>query len=319
VPALDDMLGGQGYYRGSSILVSGTAGSGKTSLAAHFANAVCGGGERCLYLAFEESPSQLMRNMRSIGVNLERFRQDGSLKLQASRPTLMGLEAHLVQIHKAVLDFEPSAVVVDPVSNFMSSGSSLDAAAMLLRLIDFLKSKQITALFTHLTPGGVAIEATDVGVSSLIDTWLLVRDMEAGGERNRGLYVIKSRGMSHSNQVREFLITSSGIALQDVYVGSEGVLTGSMRAAQEAREIAAEVAHREELELRERELERKRAATAAQIEALQLDLQSIEAEAALVVAQGAARESTLMENRAAMAKRRGNSDPKPAHPRIKHK
>ncbi len=236
------MLGGKGYYRGSSILVSGTAGTGKTSIAAHFAFATCKRGERCLYLAFEESPSQLLRNMRSIGVNLEPCRRNGLLRLHSSRPTLLGLEAHLVQIHKMVTEFEPGTVIVDPISNFIASGSAADAQAMLLRLIDFLKTNQITAMFTHLTAGGKPAEATDMGVSSLIDTWLLVRDLEFGGERNRGLYVIKSRGMAHSNQVREFSITSRGLALQDVYVGPEGVLTGSLRAAQEAREKAAALA-----------------------------------------------------------------------------
>ena len=308
VPQLDQMLGGEGYYRGSSILATGTAGTGKTSLAAHFALSTCKRGERCLYLAFEESPSQLLRNMRSINVNLEPYRRNGLLQLHASRPTLLGLEAHLVQIHKMVTEFEPSAVIVDPISNFIASGSAADAQAMLLRLIDFLKEKQITAMFTHLTSGGKPAEATDMGVSSLIDTWLLVRDIEVGGERNRGLYVIKSRGMAHSNQVREFLITSRGIALQDVYIGPEGVLTGSLRAAQEARERAASLLRRQEIQRKHREIERRRAATRAQIAALKLELEAAELEAGLVVTQDEAREQLLTENRTAMAtRRRGNN------------
>jgi circadian clock protein KaiC len=307
IAALDAMLGGAGYYRGSSVLVSGTAGTGKTSIATHFALATCKRGERCAYLAFEESPSQLIRNMRSIGVNLEPYRRDGSLLLQASRPTLLGLEAHLVQIHKLVVDFAPTTVIVDPISNFIAGGSSLDAQAMLLRLIDFLKSKQITAMFTHLTPGGVAIEATDVGVSSLIDTWLLVRDIEMGGERNRGLYVIKSRGMAHSNQVREFLITSRGVALQQVYVGPEGVLTGSMRAQQEAKEAAAELTRRQSIEVRQRELERTRAATRAQIAALELELDTAETEARFVAQQDVVRAQTHVGDRQRIANRRGGS------------
>ena len=308
VPQLDQMLGGEGYYRGSSILATGTAGTGKTSLAAHFALSTCKRGERCLYLAFEESPSQLLRNMRSINVNLEPYRRNGLLQLHASRPTLLGLEAHLVQIHKMVTEFEPSAVIVDPISNFIASGSAADAQAMLLRLIDFLKEKQITAMFTHLTSGGKPAEATDMGVSSLIDTWLLVRDIEVGGERNRGLYVIKSRGMAHSNQVREFLITSRGIALQDVYIGPEGVLTGSLRAAQEARERAASLLRRQEIQRKQREIERRRAATRAQIAALKLELEAAELEAGLVVTQDEAREQLLTENRTAMAtRRRGNN------------
>jgi circadian clock protein KaiC len=308
VPQLDQMLGGEGYYRGSSILATGTAGTGKTSLAAQFALSTCKRGERCLYLAFEESPSQLLRNMRSINVNLEPYRRNGLLQLHASRPTLLGLEAHLVQIHKMVTEFEPGAVIVDPISNFIASGSAADAQAMLLRLIDFLKEKQITAMFTHLTSGGKAAEATDMGVSSLIDTWLLVRDIEVGGERNRGLYVIKSRGMAHSNQVREFLITSRGIALQDVYIGPEGVLTGSLRAAQEARERAASLLRRQEIQRKQREIERRRAATRAQIAALKLELEAAELEAGLVVTQDEAREQLLTENRTAMAtRRRGNN------------
>jgi circadian clock protein KaiC len=307
IPALDTMLGGAGYYRGSSVLISGTAGTGKTSVAAHFALATCKRGERCVYLAFEESPSQLIRNMRSIGVNLEPYRRNGTLLLHSSRPTLLGLEAHLVQIHKLVVEFAPTTVVVDPISNFIAGGSALDAQAMLLRLIDFLKSNKITAMFTHLTPGGHAVESTDVGVSSLIDTWLLVRDMEIGGERNRGLYVIKSRGMAHSNQVREFLITSRGVSLQAVYVGPEGVLTGSMRAQQEARENAETLTRRQSIELRQRELERKRALTRAQIAALEVEIASSEAEAALLAQQNKAREQTLAGNREKMTTRRGGS------------
>lgn len=304
IEGLDAMLGGDGYYRGSSVLVSGTAGTGKTSVAAHFAHATCARGERCLYLAFEESPDQLLRNMRSIGIGLERYRRNGTLLVHAARPTLLGLEAHLVHIHKMVTEFAPHAVIVDPISNFVTVGKAADAQAMLLRLIDFLKSKQITAFFTHLTSGGQQVEATDVGVSSLIDTWLLVRDIENGGERNRGLYVIKSRGMAHSNQVREFLITDRGIKLEEVYVGPGGVLTGSLRAAQEAKERAELLERRQSLELRQRELERKRAATKAQIAALELELESTEAEARLIALQDEARAAVFAEDRADMERRR---------------
>ncbi len=307
VADLDAMLGG-GYYRGSSVLVSGTAGTGKTSLAAHFAYAACKRGERCLYLAFEESPSQLLRNMRSISLDLEPFRRNGKLQMHASRPTLLGLEAHLVQIHKLVTELEPDAIVIDPISNFIASGSAADAQAMLLRLIDFLKAAKITAFFTHLTAGGRSVEATDVGVSSLIDTWLLVRDLEAGGERTRGLYVIKSRGMAHSNQVREFLITSDGVELQPVYVGPEGVLTGSMRAAQEAREKADALVREQDVERARRTLDRRRAATRAQILALEAELEAAENEAALTASHGEARERILSEQRAALAKRRGGKE-----------
>jgi circadian clock protein KaiC len=214
VPGLDAMLDGKGYYRGSSILVSGTAGTGKTSFAAHFAQETARRGERCLYLAFEESPAQLIRNMQSIGVDLAPYVKKRTLQLESSRPTLHGLEMHLVQIHKTVARFDPAAVVIDPISNFIDTSTAIEAQAMLLRLIDFLKSKQITALFTHLTTGGRETEATDVGVSSLIDTWLLVRGIETGAQRTRVLYVLKSRGMPHSNQIREFNVTSRGIQLK---------------------------------------------------------------------------------------------------------
>ena len=260
VPRLDAMLGGKGYYRGSSILASGTAGTGKTSLAAHFALESAKRGERVLYLAFEESPKQLLRNMKSIGVDLEPYVKKGLVRLDASRPTLHGLEMHLVRIHKLVADFKPSAVVVDPISNLVSSGSALDTQSMLLRMVDFLKAGQITAFFTNLTAGGSAWESTDVGISSLIDTWMLLRDIESGGERNRGLYVLKSRGMKHSNQIREFMITPEGIQLEDVYVGPEGVLTGSMRKAQEARERAEAMKLEHEIEAKQREVERLRTA-----------------------------------------------------------
>ncbi|HEY2336545.1 MAG TPA: circadian clock protein KaiC [Burkholderiales bacterium] len=307
VPRLDSMLDGKGFYRGSSILISGTAGTGKTSLAAHFASETCRRGERCLYLAFEESPSQLARNMKSIGIDLEPYAKKGVLKLHASRPTLHGLEMHLVQIHKMVEEFEPKVVVVDPISNFVSAGNQQDALTMLLRLTDYLKSRQVTAMFTHLSDGGAAraLENTDLGVSSLIDTWILLRDIELGGERNKGLYVLKSRGMKHSNQIREYLLTPEGIQLEDVYVGPEGVLTGSMRAAQEARERAAQMERSEEVGRRRRELERRRAALEAQIAALRVEFQAAEEESTLLAKQDESRERVITDARSATAARRG--------------
>jgi circadian clock protein KaiC len=214
IPGLDEMLDGKGYYRGSSILVSGTAGTGKTSVSAHFAEETTRRGERCLYLAFEESPRQLMRNMRSIGVDLQPALKKGLLTIHASRPTLYGLEMHLVQIHKLVSELQPAAVVIDPVSNFINTSTAAETQAMLMRLVDLLKGRQITALLTHLNSGASAVEATDIGISSLIDTWLLVRDVEIGDERTRGLYVLKSRGMPHSKQIREFVISSRGVQLK---------------------------------------------------------------------------------------------------------
>jgi circadian clock protein KaiC len=221
VPGIDEMLDGKGYYRGSSILVSGTAGTGKTSIAAHFAREITRRGGRCLYLAFEESPKQLIRNMQSIGVDLEPPVKKGLLKMHSSRPTLHGLEMHLVQVHKMVAEFDPTAVVIDPISNFIDSSSAIETQSMLLRMVDFLKSRGTTALFTHLTSGNSVLEATDIGVSSLIDTWLLLRDIEVGNARSKGLYVIKSRGMPHSREIREFVLTPKGIELKQV-AGSAG-------------------------------------------------------------------------------------------------
>jgi len=304
VPRLDAMLGG-GYYRGSSVLVSGTAGSGKSTMSAHLADATCRRGERCLYLAFEESRDQIVRNMRSIGLELQQWLVEGLLRIESSRPTLHGLEMHLAHVHRLVAQFKPHTVIIDPISNFTTAGVHSDAAAMMLRLMDFLKSNGITAMFVNLTSGTGALEATDIGVSSLIDTWIILRDIEAGGERNRGLYVIKSRGMKHSNQIREFLITANGIDLQDVYVGPEGVLTGSLRAAQEARERAAAAMREHEMQQRQADLDRRRAVLQAQIIALQHEAKSVEHELQAERAQYEAESRTLEEQRLAAALRRG--------------
>ncbi|HXH39900.1 MAG TPA: circadian clock protein KaiC [Thermoanaerobaculia bacterium] len=235
VPDLDVMLHG-GPFRGSSILVSGTAGSGKSSIAAHMVHAACERGEKSLYFAYEESPQQIVRNMRSIGVDLGKYLRSGRLQCLAVRPTTYGLEMHLAAIHKAVRDHRPRLVVIDPITNFFTIANPAEVKTMLMRLVDFLKSQHITALFTSLTGGGKAMEATDAGVSSLIDTWILLRELEANGERNRALYVLKSRGSAHSHQVREFLLTRKGIQLVEPYVGPEGVLIGSARIAQQARQ-----------------------------------------------------------------------------------
>jgi len=251
VAGLNEMLGGDGYYRGSTVLVSGTAGSGKSSLAAHLANATCLRGERCLYVSYEESPQQILRNMSSIGLDLARHVKAGLLNIAAHRPTSLGLEGHLAVLHKVTADFAPATVVVDPVGTMANAGAADDAHLMLVRLIDFFKSAGITVLLTSLTHGGEAMEGTDMAVSSLVDTWILVKALENNGERTRGLYILKSRGMAHSNQVREFVITDQGVDLVEPYVGPEGVLTGTARVMQEAREKTA---------LRERELERQRAA-----------------------------------------------------------
>lgn len=278
IEKLDDMLEGKGYFRGSSILVSGTSGTGKTSLAAHFASAACERGERCLYLALEESPSQIMRNLRSVGLELERWVKKGLLNFQAARPTTYGLEMHLAVVHKTIAEFKPQVVVVDPVTNLLSVGETEEVKAMLTRLIDRMKSQQITGLFTSLTDGDKALEQTDVGISSLMDTWILLRNIESNGERNRGLYILKSRGMAHSNQIREFRMSNQGIELVTAYLGPGGVLTGTARLVQEARELAETTEYQQEVARRRRELERKRQALRAQIAALQAEFAAQEEE-----------------------------------------
>jgi circadian clock protein KaiC len=304
VPRLDAMLGGAGYYRGSSILVSGTAGTGKTTLGAQFVNAACGQGERCLYFGFEESLGQMTRNMRSVGIDLGPWTQAGLLQYHGTRPTVYGLEMHLVQVHKLVEDFQPSVVVMDPVTSFLSSGTSNEVKGMLTRLTDFLKSRQITALMTTLTSEVEHLEQTDVHISSLIDTWLILRDLESGGERNRGLMVLKSRGMAHSNQIREFLLTNNGIALQDVYIGPAGVLTGSARLVQEAQEEAEELQQHYALEEKRRQSERKRKILEAQIAALQADIATEESELQQLIRQEELRRARRQRERAAMAQMR---------------
>ncbi|HSS49126.1 MAG TPA: circadian clock protein KaiC [Thermoanaerobaculia bacterium] len=303
VAALDDMLGGQGYFRGSSLLISGGAGTGKTSLAAHFVAAACGRGERCIYFAFEESQGQIVRNMRSLGLDLEPFVKQGLLRFHAARPTLHGLERHLVLMHKAIRDFQPRIVVLDPVTNFLSVGTGEDVKAMLMRLLDFLKMRQITLLLTSLSHG-TETEVTDVGISSLIDTWMLVRQIELSGERNRGLYVLKSRGMAHSNQVRELVLSGHGIELTEVYLGPEGALTGAARLAQEARERREATVRRQEIERARLDLERRRQALDAKMAALRLDFETEEEEMRRFIEQAEAGEERRVEDREEMARAR---------------
>jgi len=322
VKRLDAMLGGEGVFRGSSVLVSGTAGTGKTSLSASFVDSACRRGERCLYLAFEESESQMVRNMRSIGIDLAPWLKKGLLQFDARRPTACGVEMHLAVIHKLVNEFKPRVVVVDPITTFLNSGTPAETELMLMRLIDFLKSQQITAVFTSLNHGGDALEETQVGVSSLIDTWLFLRDIELGGERNRGMYVLKSRGMAHSNQIREFLLTDRGIELKDVYVGPEGVLTGSMRLAQESREQAAAQSRRHEIERRQRELERKRLALEAQAAALRAEFEADQEELKVLITEEQAEAEVVRQTREQMSRSRkadssapaGNSQPRKMAP-----
>ena len=310
VPRLDVMLGGKGYYRGSTVLVSGTAGTGKTSLSAHFVLAACQRGERCQYFAFEESPDQIVRNMSSIGVDLHPCVKKGLLRFHAIRSTTHGLEVHLAMFHKMIENFEPSVIVIDPITTLVQAGELQNTTAMLTRLIDFIKGRQITAFMTSLTDAGMSLEKTDVKISSIVDTWLLLRDTEANGERNRALYVLKSRGMAHSNQVREFVLTDHGIELLDVYVGPRGVLTGSSRLSQEARERAEALLRQQEMEARQRERERKREALEARILALRKEFEAEDLEARQISAEETAREQVTARDREEMARSRGADGPR---------
>jgi circadian clock protein KaiC len=279
VKRLDGMLSGRGYFRGSSILVSGSAGTGKTSLAVAFADSICRTGQKCLYIAFEESAAQLMRNMKSIGFDLKRWSSKGLLHFRSQRVTMYGLENHLANLHAWVDEFSPSVVVMDPVTSLVGGGGQTgEVEAMLIRTIDFLKARGITAFFTTLSKGGLQREESEVSISSLIDTWLHLRIFESGGERTRGLVVIKSRGMAHSNQVREFLITDTGLNLRDVYVGSGKVLMGSAREVQETQDQQVALEAKQGFERRQRELGVERQALEAQIEAIRLRLNSLQGE-----------------------------------------
>jgi len=278
IPRLDAMLGGKGFYRGSLILVSGTAGTGKTTVAASFADAACRRGEKTMYFAFEESAQQVVRNMRSIGLDLEQWTGKGILKIVGQRPTIHGLEHHLMSMQFMIDDFRPTTVVVDPVTNLSQVGSLRDVRLMLSRLVDYLKARNITILFTSLTQGGTDAELTDVGISSLADSWMKLQNLEAGGERNRGISILKSRGMSHSNQVREFLLTDQGIDLVDTYTGPEGVLAGSARVAREDDERAQEAALRLEIERLEEDRKKRRALLEDQITRLRSEYESAEKE-----------------------------------------
>jgi circadian clock protein KaiC len=304
IPRLDTMLSGRGYFRGSTVLVSGTAGTGKTSMAAQFVEAACKRGERVLFFTFEESADQLVRNMRSIGINLQPFLKKGLLRFRATRPTHYGLETHLTTSIKLINAFEPSVVVLDPINAFVLGENQTEVKTMLLRLVDFLKMKGITAFFTSLSSAGDAMEMTDVYISSLIDTWLLLRDIEIAGERDRGLYVLKSRGMEHSNQIREFKLTNHGIELVDVYVGPGGVLTGSARLSQESKDDSEQALRQQEVVRKEIALQRKREAMEAQIAMLRSEFEAEESEALKVIGIEKAGDERYVQDKARMIKSR---------------
>ncbi len=291
IPKLDVMLGGYGYFRGGSLLVSGTAGAGKSSIAAHFADAACRRGEQCIYFAFEELPDQIVRNMRSIGIDLGTWSENGQLRFAAFRPSSFGLEVHLSTMVKLIDEIKPQVIIVDPVSSFIAAGTEIDARSMLMRMIDLLKARKIAALMTSLTAGGHAVEQSEVGISSLIDTWVMLRNLEQAGERTRALSIIKSRGMRHSNQVRELVLSDHGVDLAEVFIGPDGsILTGSLRAAQEAADHAAAAAQDDEIARKEAAMQRRRKAVEARITEMQADLaaESDEVDAAISIQSAAA-------------------------------
>jgi circadian clock protein KaiC len=305
IPTLDKMLDeGKGFFRGSSILISGTAGTGKTSMAASFADATCRRKERCLFFAFEESPQQIIRNMTSIGMDLQAHVNNGYLKFYSSRPTLHGLEMHLVEIHKHIMEFDPNVIILDPITNLVTIGSVSEVKAMLIRLIDYLQHKQISVLFTALTYNNITTEQTDEGVSSLVDAWITVRDLESNGERNRGLYIMKSRGMKHSNQVREFIITNQGLELVDVYLGEEGVLIGSARIARELDEATGNELKSYAGTRRDREIQRKRTVLEAKIASLNEEFESVKDELNRAHQEEELRKEILEKNRNELTKNR---------------
>ena len=304
IPRLDAMLGGRGFYRGSSILLTGTPGTGKSIVAACFAHAAALRGERVLFFSFEESPNQTIRNMRSIGLNLEPLVKRGLLRFHAARPTLYGLEMHLASMFREIALFQPQIVIVDPVTSLMDAGTDSETKAMVTRLIDYLKGGQVTSLFTSLTRGGLALPQSELATSSLMDSWLLLQDFEGNGERNRVLYVIKARGMAHSNQVREFVISNRGIDLVDAYIGPSGVLTGSSRVAQGAREKAEALTSRQEAARRKRELLRKRETLDQRIAALRSDFENEEAELKRLDEQASTQTRTLYAERNELARLR---------------
>ena len=303
VSGLDAMLGRGGYFRGSSVLISGLAGTGKSTFGAAFINAACRRGERCLLFAFEESQDQIVRNMDSVGIHLKPHIDAGLLRFEAARPSLFGFEMHLARMNRDIEDFEPKVVVVDPISAFR--GPSLEIHATLVRLADICKTRGITALFTSLSSTGELMDENERSVSSLMDTWISLKDHEANGERNRLLYLLKSRGMNHSKQLREYHLTDEGIELVDAYIGAEGVLTGTARLAQEARERDADKVRIQGIERRRREMARKRASVERQIADLRAELDIEEAEMKMLIEQEEAQEVVYADDRSRMATRRG--------------
>ncbi|MFW5931295.1 MAG: circadian clock protein KaiC [Desulfosalsimonas sp.] len=307
IPRLDEMLGGKGFYRGSSLLVSGTAGTGKSSISASFVDAACGRGEQCLYISYEESRNQIIRNMKSIGIDLQKWHENGRLNFHTERATRHGLEEHFFMVKDMIDTKSPEVVVIDPVSNLLQLGTLEEVKNLLARLIDLLKSRGITTLVTELITGGKAMESTNTDISSLMDSWLLLRELENGGERNRLLYLLKSRGMSHSHQVREFLLTENGIDLRDVYTGPEGLVTGTARYTLETREMEERSRRLEEIERRKNELQRKREVKEAKLKEIEAQFNDEEEELERTIREAEQEEEKFLQTREKRRQMRGGS------------
>src|SRR5579862_9134375 len=309
IPSLDAMLGGKGFYKGSSILISGTAGTGKTSMASAFVDAMCKKNKRCLFFAFEESSMQIMRNMQSIGIDLERHVNRGVLRFHASRPTLYGLEMHLVSIYKMIHEFRPEAVVLDPITNLITVGTVSDVKSILTRLIDFLQGRQITVLFTALALKDITSDQTEDTVSSLVDTWIMIREIEQNGERNKGLYIMKSRGIKHSMQVRELVISDKGLYLENVYLGPQGILTGSAREAHKLHERMELVLNEHAQTRKNKQIVRKAKDLEARIGTLRAEFESDKEELINERVEQKLKKRVEQENLGKMERLRGNQRP----------
>ncbi len=303
IPGLDAMLGPHGIYRGSNALLSGVAGSGKTILGASFVDAACLRGERCMFFSSEESAEQLIRNVGSAGIHLRRHVASGLLRFETKRPTAFGFEMHLAHMQRELDRFQPAVVILDPVTGFRGPESEIHA--LLLRMLDILKMRGITTIFTSLTSCSDRMAQSDFGLSSLMDTWIFLVDIESNGERNRGLYVLKSRGMSHSNQIREYLLTGEGVQLVDAYLGTAGVLTGSARLAMEAQGRIEAQRQQEDIARRRREIVTRRAAAERHIAELRAQIEAQDAEIAGLAFREERRETVFESDRAAMGASRG--------------
>lgn len=299
IPRLDAMLGGPGFFRGSSILLTGTPGTGKTIVAAIFAHAAAKRGEKVLFFSFEESPNQIIRNMTSIGLRLDTLVKQELLLIHSARPSLYGLEMHLTTMFKVISTFQPQIVVIDPITSLMEAGTHAECKGMVTRLIDYLKERMITTLITSLTYGDRVLQQSEASMSSLMDSWLLLQDLEGNGERNRVLFVLKARGMAHSNQIREFLISDRGIDLVDAYIGPKGVLTGSARAAQEVLENFEEMRNQQESLRRTQSLDRKREAVELKVNSLRFEYESEVLESKRIDAQANKQVSLLKSEKMA--------------------